>query len=325
VRRREFITLLGAAAVWPFAAGAQQAVMPVVGLLSATSPASRRDRLAAFHRSLKDGGYVEGQNVAIEYRWADDQYDKLPSLAFDLVARQVSVIVAGGPPPALAAQAATRTIPIVFISGADPVKFGLVSSLNRPGGNLTGVGILSAELAAKRLGLLHELIPQASSVAVLVNPNNVETETVVKDAQKAAAALGLKIHILLAGTERDFETAFATLLERRAAALLVGNDPYFSGRRERLVALAARHAVPAIYEQDVFAAAGGLISYGPSLADAYRQAGVYTGRILKGEKPADLPIVQPTKFDLVINLKTAKALHLEIPDKLLALADEVIE
>jgi ABC-type uncharacterized transport system substrate-binding protein len=326
MKRREFMTLLGGAvATWPIAARAQQSAMPVVGLLSASSPGPQRDRLIAFHRSLKDGGYVEGQNVAMEYRWADGQYDKLPSFALDLVARQVNVIVAGGPPPALAAKAATTTIPIVFISGVDPVKLGLVASFNRPGGNLTGIGILSAEMAAKRLGLLHELIPQALSVAVLVNPNNAETETVVKDAREAASRLGLQLHILEAGTERDYETAFAVLVEGRVAAVLVGNDPFFNARREQLVALAARHAVPAIYEQDTFAAAGGLISYGPSLADAYRQAGIYVGRILKGERPAELPVVQPTRFELVINLKTAKTLGLDVPDKLIALADEVIE
>src|SRR6266540_4312911 len=324
MKRREFITLLGgASAAWPLAARAQQQ-MPVIGFLHPSSPDAYRPR--AFRQALKDAGFVEGENVTIEYRWADNQLDRLPALAAELVQRRVAVIATGGPPSVVAAKTATTTIPIVFIVGEDPVRLGLVASLARPSGNLTGVNLVISELTAKRLGLLRELVPGAGRVAVLVNPaNTANAETTLRDVEPAARAVGLQIQILKASTSREIEAAFATFVRERPDALFVGNDAFLTSRRVQLVHLATRHAIPATYTVRDFAEVGGLMSYGVNIADALRQVGVYAGRILKDAKPADLPVVQSSKFELVINAVTARMLGLTVPPSLLSVADEVIE
>jgi putative tryptophan/tyrosine transport system substrate-binding protein len=327
MQRREFVTLLcSAAATWPLAARAQQPAAPVVGLLHAGSPEPYAHQIAAFRQGLNDIGYVEGQNLTIEYRWADNQFDRISAMAADLVRRQVKVIaVAAATISVRMAMAATTTIPIVFGIGGDPVKLGYVASFNRPGGNVTGISFLANDLEEKQLHLLHELAPTVDTLGFLVNPNNANTENATQHALAAARTLGRQLHVLKAGTDHDFEPAFAALNPLKIGALLVYVDPLFVSNREKLVALAARHAMPAVYGLREFAAAGGLLSYGASLPDIYRKQGAYVGRVLKGEKPADLPVQQPTKFEFVLNLKTAKALRFEIPTKILALADEVIE
>ena len=326
VKRRDFITLLGgAAAAWPLAARAQQTGMPVIGYLNNASPESDVPRLTGLRRGLNQTGYVEGRNLVIEYRWAGNQADRLPALAADLVKLRVAVIVSAGLVATLAAKAATTSIPILFGVGNDPVQLGLVASLNRPGGNLTGFNAFVSELGAKALALLHELVPSAATIGFLENPNNPVNEFTTRDVLAAAPAIGLKVQVLKAGTDRELDAAFVSLVQARTGALLVVGDAFFNNRIERLIELAARHAIPTMYLFREFGVAGGLISYGPSLREIYRQAGLYTGRILKGEKPADLPVIQATKLELIINLKTAKALGLQIPDRLLALADEVIE
>jgi putative ABC transport system substrate-binding protein len=326
MRRREFIAGLSGAAAWPLVARAQQSAVPVIGFLSSVSPGSLVKNLAAFRQGLRERGYAEGQNVAVEYRWAEGRFDRLPMLAAELVQRNVAVIFAsGGAPPTLAAKAATQTIPIVFILGSDPIKLGFVSSLSHPGGNVTGVGLFAVAIEPKKLEILHELVPKARKIGVLVNPRNPNAQTVLTELQTAAAALGLQIFIVNAAAGAEFGTAFTTLVQQKAEALIVAADPFFNDQRETLVGLAAQHALPSIYEWRESALAGGLASYGTILSDAYRQAGDYTGRILKGEKPADLPVVLPTRFELVINVKTAKALGLEIPQTLLIRADEAIE
>jgi putative ABC transport system substrate-binding protein len=327
MRRREFITLLGgAAAVWPRAARAQQPGMPVIGLLDPRSPHMLATPSRGFRQGLKDAGYVEGENVALEYRWTENQMDRLPALAAELVRRQVSMIGASTPVAAFAAKAATTTIPIVFLVNEDPVGLGLVASLARPGGNATGINIFTAEVAAKRLDLLRELVPKATRVGVLVNPANVtSTESMLRDVTAAARAIGLQIRVLNASTSREIEAAFASFVYERPDALFVGTDPYFYSRRVQFAVLAAQHTTPATYSQRDFVEAGGLMSYGTNAGDAYRQMGVYAGRILKGTKPADLPVVQANKFELAINVPTARALGLTVPPSLLAIADEVIE
>jgi putative ABC transport system substrate-binding protein len=328
MKRREFITLLGGAAVtWPLAARAQQSAMPVVGFLGATSPDVNANRLRLFRQGLKDTGHVEGENVTIEYRWAENQMDRLPMLAAELAQRRVAVIATiGNTPLALAAKAATTTIPIVFAVGEDPVRLGLVASLARPGGNLTGINFFNAELAAKRLGLLRELVPTAKRVAVLVNPTDaMRTETTVRDVQEAARAMGLEIQLLNASTSREIDTAYAMFVNERPDALFVDGDAFFNSRRVQLVHLATRYAVATAYGGRDYPDIGGLMSYGTNVTDVFHQTGMYAGRILKGVKPRDLPVVQASKFELVINAQTARMLGLTVPDTLLARADEVIE
>jgi putative ABC transport system substrate-binding protein len=325
--RRDVMSLLaGGAAAWPLAARAQQPAMPVIGFLNPTSPDPNVDLLRAFRQGLKETGYVEGENVAIEYRWAENQIDRMPALAAELVRKQVAVIATtGATVAASAAKAVTTTIPIVFLTGADPVESGLVASLARPGGNLTGINLLTIDLTAKRLELLRELVPAATRVAVLANPAGPAPEAMLRDVETAARAMGLQVQVLNAGTSPEIDAAFASFVRERPDALFVGPDPFFVSRRVQLVHLASRHAVPAAYTQRDYAVAGGLMSYGSNLMDAFRQVGVYTGRILKGAKPADLPVLQPSKFELVINHQTARMLGLTVPDKLLATADAVIE
>jgi len=325
MRRREFIALASAATGWPLAARAQQSAMPVVGFLHSASPDPFADFVATFRKGLSERGYLEGQNAVIEFRWAEGKYDRLPALAADLVKRRVAVIVAFGPPAAKAAKAASTTVPVVFTTGDDPVQVGLVKSLNRPGGNVTGVYVFAGALEAKRLGLLSEMVPQASLIAVLVNPADPRATSQITDTKAAATAVGREILILNASGEHDFEAVFTTIAARGASALLVGSDIFFSDRRSQLVAFAARHKVPAIYERRDFATDGGLMSYGADFTDLYRQAGSYAGQIVGGKSPADLPVMQSTKFELVINLNTAKALGVAVPLPLLGRADELIE
>ena len=326
MRRREFIAALGGtAATWPLAARAQQPPMPVIGFLNGGARDSFVPMATAFRRGLSEQGYEEGRNVAIEYRWAEGQFDRLPAMAVDLVARSATVIAAFGPPAALAAKAATSTIPIVFVTGYDPVKAGLVASLNRPGGNVTGVHVFLIGLEGKRLGLLRELVPQAALIGLLVNPRSPDSAAQSEGLHAAARAIGQQVAIVEAGSESDFDAAFAALAQRQVGALVVAADQFFTVRREQIIALTARYAMPAIYELREYVVAGGLMSYGTNLPEGYYQNGVYVGRILKGAKAADLPVVQSTKFEFVINLKTAKSLGIKISDNLLSLADEVIE
>jgi putative ABC transport system substrate-binding protein len=328
MERRKFVTLLGGASVaWPFAARAQQPAMPVIGFLGIGSPDKDANRVRAFRQGLSEVGYVQGQNLAIEFRWAEGYSDGLPALAADLVRRKVmAIFTTGGLPPALAAKAATTTIPIVFVIGGDPVRLGLVASLNQPGGNLTGVTTMGTEIGPKRLELLHQLVPTATEVALLVNPSSPTlAESQSQDHQAAARSLGLKLQVVHASNDRELDVVFETLGNLRAGALVIGGDGFFNNRIEQIAAMTLRHTIPAIYQYREFAAAGGLLSYGGSLTDMYRLAGVYTGRILKGEKPADLPVQQSTKVELIINLKTAKALGIDVPPTLLVRADEVIE
>jgi putative ABC transport system substrate-binding protein len=325
--RREFIMLLGGAVAWPLAARAQQPAMPVVGFLSSASPnAIWAGFVTAFRQALNETGFIDGQNVSIEYRWAEGQYDRLPKLAADLVSRPAAVILAaGGSDPARMAKAATATIPIVFVSAADPVRTGLVSSLNRPDGNVTGVSLLGAALEAKRLELLHDLVPKASTIAALINPNYPAAESQSQEIQLGATQLGVQAIVLMASSEKEVDAAVASLVQQGAGALLVTQDPFLNSRREQLIALAERHSLPAIYSMREAVEVGGLISYGTHFADGFRQAGIYVGKMLKGAKPVDLPVLQPTKFELVINLKTAKSLNLTVPMIMQMTADEVIE
>jgi putative ABC transport system substrate-binding protein len=330
IARRGFITLIGGAAAasvsWPLAAREQQPTMPLIGVLGSASAAPFQAALVAFRDGLKEVGYVEGQNVAIQYRWAEDRYDRLPVLAAELVRLKAAVIIAsGGPAAALAARSTTATVPIVFTAVSDPVALGLVGSLNRPGGNITGTSALTIEVDAKRLQLLLQLVPTSTVLGALVNPSRPDVETQIKSVQAAARSLGLRMVLLNAGNERELDSAFAKLVQQQVRGLLIGADPFFNSRRRQILALAAHHTLPTIYAQREFADDGGLISYGSRLADGYHQAGIYAGRILNGANPAELPVVQPTKFDLIINLKTAKPLDLEVPPTLLATADEVIE
>ena len=326
MKRREFMTLMGGATiVWPLAASAQQQPMPVIGFLNSQSPDAYTDRLRAFHRGLKDAGYVDGENVAIVYRWAENQMDRLPELAADLVRRQVAAIVTGNTPSTLVVKAATTTIPIVFAVGEDPVKLGLVDSLARPGSNLTGINFFNVEVAAKRLELLRELVPATTRVAVLINPTNTNSGTLERDVAAAARAIGLQIQVFFVSTGREINAAFATFAHERPDAIFVGGDGFFTSRRVQLATLTVRHAIPATFSSREIALAGGLMSYGTSFADTFRQVGVYTGRILKGAKPGDMPVLQASKFELVINAETARMLGLTVPATLLARADEVIE
>ena len=326
MKRREFITVLGGAATWPLIAHAQQPAVPVVGFLHSAFPEPYANLVETFRQTLRETGYTEGRTLAIEYRWAEGRYNRLPVMAADLVSRQVAVIAAtGGSAAALAAKEATATIPIVFATGGDPVKLGLVSSLNRPNGNVTGVSFFTNVLEAKRLQLLHEIVPHRATIGFLINPTNPASTSEMREAQEGAHALGVQLHVLSASSESDIDTAFASLSEQKTGALLVGADPFLFSRRDRLVALAARHKVPAIYTLREYALSGGLMSYGTDFADVYRQTGIYIARILKGALPADIPVTQSTKFNLVINLKTTKALGLTIPPGVLAIADEVIE
>jgi putative tryptophan/tyrosine transport system substrate-binding protein len=327
MRRREFITLIGGAAVaWPCVPRAQQPAMPVVGFLHSASADTFREQLDAFRQGLRDGGYVEGENVAIEFRWAEGRFDRLPAMAADLVRQNVSVIAAlGGNSSNLAAKASTDTIPVVFVSGSDPVKLGLVTSLSRPGGNITGISFFVADVVAKQLGLLRELVPGATTVALLLNPKSPEAQRQQPQAREAARALGLELRIHDASTSSEIDQAFATMVQDGDGALIIGADPFFGSRVRQIVGLATRHRIPAMYYRSEYAAAGGLISYGTSITEAYRQAARYVTRVLKGAKPSELPVLQPTKFELVINLRTAKVLGLAIPSGVLAIADEVIE
>src|SRR5262245_30597441 len=325
MRRREFITLLGGAATWPLVALAQQSAIPTIGFLRTTRPDASTDLVVALRKGLKETGYVEGQNVTIEYRWAENRHERLSALAADLVRQRCVVIIAGGVDAAFAAKAATATIPIIFVTGEDPIRSGLVGSLNRPGGNVTGVSFVSATVEGKQLGLLREVVPKAAVIGMLVNPASRSFEQQERETQAAARALGQQLHVFKASSERDIDSAFATLTQYQIGALFIAGNALFTGQRDQLVALAARHGMPTLHYSREFVEAGGLMSYGTSIRDAYRQVGVYVGRVLKGEKPADLPIIQSSTFELVINLKTAKTLGLTVPYGLLNAADEVIE